>query len=102
MSSEADERDLNVKNVLAEMKDISEEMLDLAYSAVLCRNSEVVAEVLRLEERMDALLYNLRVAAMLGARSVQDAIELAESCRLLLPLRKYQMRLATLRKPLFQ
>ena len=77
MSSEAEERDLNVKNVLAEMKDISEEMLDLAYSAVLCRNSEVVEEVLRLEERMDALLYNLRVAAMLGARSVQDAIELA-------------------------
>ncbi len=70
-------KETNVKQVLADMNNISEEMLDLAYSAVLYRNREVVKEVLRLEEQMDSLLYNLRVAAILGARNLQDAVELS-------------------------
>jgi uncharacterized protein with PhoU and TrkA domain len=68
---------VNAKEILVEMKDISESMLDLAYSAVLYSNREVAKEVLKLEERVDSLLYNARIAIMLGARNVEDAIKSA-------------------------
>jgi len=65
----------NVKDVLVEMKDLSDSMLDLAYSAVLYSNPEIAKEVFRLEEKMHSLLYKLRIAIMLGARNLEDAIE---------------------------
>ncbi|MCK4476368.1 MAG: hypothetical protein KAU16_06535 [Methanophagales archaeon] len=65
----------NVKDVLVEMKDISDSMLDLAYSAVLYSNPEIAKEVFRLEEKMHSLLYKVRIAIMLGARNLEDAIE---------------------------
>ncbi|RLG33972.1 potassium channel protein [Methanosarcinales archaeon] len=65
----------NVKDVLVEMKDISDSMLDLAYSAVLYSNPEIAKEVFKLEERMHSLLYKVRIAIMLGARNLEDAIE---------------------------
>ena len=64
----------NVKDVLAEMKDLSDSMVDLAYSAVLYSNPEIAKEVYRLEERMHSLLYKVRIAIMLGARNLEDAI----------------------------
>ncbi|MHC1610756.1 MAG: potassium channel family protein [Candidatus Methanospirareceae archaeon] len=67
----------NVKDVLVEMKDISGSMLDLAYSAVLYSNPEIAKEVYKLEEKMHLLLYKMRVAMMLGARNLEDAIEFA-------------------------
>ncbi|MHC1635606.1 MAG: potassium channel family protein [Candidatus Methanospirareceae archaeon] len=68
-------RAMNAKKVLTQMKDISESMLDLAYSAIFHSNKEIVREVLRLEEEMDSLLYKARIAIMLGARSLEDAIK---------------------------
>ena len=65
----------NVKDVLVEMKDLSDSMLDLAYSAVLYSNPEIAKEVFKLEERMHSLLYKMRIAIMLGARNLEDAIE---------------------------
>ncbi|MCK4732296.1 MAG: hypothetical protein KAT65_07545 [Methanophagales archaeon] len=65
----------NVKDVLVEMKDLSGSMLDLAYSAVLYSNPEIAKEVFKLEERMHSLLYKMRIAIMLGARNLEDAIE---------------------------
>jgi uncharacterized protein with PhoU and TrkA domain len=65
----------NVKDVLVEMKDISDSMLDLAYSAVLYSNPEIAKEVFRSEEKMHSLLYKVRIAIMLGARNLEDAIE---------------------------
>ncbi len=65
----------NVKDVLVEMKDISDSMLDLAYSAVLYSNPEIAKEVFKLEEKMHSLLYKVRIAIMLGARNLEDAIE---------------------------
>ena len=64
----------NVKDVLVDMKDLSDSMLDLAYSAVLYSNPEIAKEVYRLEERMHSLLYKVRIAIMLGARNLEDAI----------------------------
>ena len=71
----SEEGTFNVKDVLVEMKDLSDSMLDLAYSAVLYSNPEIAKEVFKLEEKMHSLLYKLRIAIMLGARNLEDAIE---------------------------
>ncbi len=63
----------NMKDLLKDMKDTSELMVDLAYSAVFFNDENIAKEVLRLEERMDLLRYHVRMTAMLGARSVDDA-----------------------------
>jgi uncharacterized protein with PhoU and TrkA domain len=70
-------RAFNAKEVLVEMKDISGSMLDLAYSAVLYSNPEIANEVFKLEQTMHSLLYKLRIAIMLGARNLEDALEFA-------------------------
>ncbi|MHC1579743.1 MAG: potassium channel family protein [Candidatus Alkanophagales archaeon] len=67
----------SAKELLTEMKDISELMLDLSYSAVIYENKEIACEVLKLEKQMDSLLYNARIMIMLGARSVEDAEKLS-------------------------
>ena len=73
----AEIRAFNAKEVLVEMKDISGSMLDLAYSAVLYSNPEIANEVFKLEQTMHSLLYKLRIAIMLGARNIEDAMEFA-------------------------
>lgn len=67
----------SVKDLLKEMKDVSELMVDLSYSAVLFENEYIAEEVLKLEERMDVLLYHTRIAAILGARGVEEAEKLS-------------------------
>ena len=66
-------RPTSVKEVLIEMKDVSELMVDLAYSSVLFEDKDIAEEVLRLEEKMNTLMYQLTIAAMLSARTVEDA-----------------------------
>ena len=66
-----------VKDLLTEMKDISELIIDLAYSAVLFHNEEIAEEVKYLEVRMDKLNYDIRIMAMMAARSKEDAEQLA-------------------------
>ncbi|RLF31288.1 MAG: potassium transporter TrkA [Thermoplasmata archaeon] len=66
-----------VKELLTEMKDISELIIDLAYSAVLFDNQEIAEEVKYLEVRMDKLNYDIRIMAMLAARTKEDAEQLA-------------------------
>ncbi len=68
---------LSVKQILVEMKNISELIVDLAYSAILFNNREIGEEVRYLEVRMDKLNYQIRVLAMLAARTPEDAEELA-------------------------
>ncbi len=70
----SEEGAFNVKDVLVEMKDLSDSMLDLAYSAVLYSNPEIAKVVSRLEEKMHSLLYKVRIAIMLGTRNLEDAI----------------------------
>ncbi len=64
---------VSVREVLTEMKDLSEIMLDLAYSAALFHKRELAEEVLELEERVDYLAYILDMNAMLAARDAEDA-----------------------------
>ena len=65
------------KDILREMKDTSEMMVDLAYSALLFNNREIAEEVLHLEERMDELLHRIRVSCILAGRRVDEAQELS-------------------------
>jgi uncharacterized protein with PhoU and TrkA domain len=75
--SEIEYEPTTVKDLLTEMKDISELIIDLAYSAVLFDNEEIAQEVKYLEVRMDKLNYDIRIMAMMGARTKEDAEQLA-------------------------
>lgn len=66
-------RPVSVRETLLQMKDISELMIDLAYSAALFDNKELAQEVMELERKMDDLLYILNMNLMLAARDKQDA-----------------------------
>jgi len=64
---------LSMKELLVKMKDTSELMVDLGYSAVLYGDEDLAMEVLRLEEKMDLYDYHAQISAMLSARTVEDA-----------------------------
>ncbi|HEV2756890.1 MAG TPA: TrkA C-terminal domain-containing protein [Actinomycetota bacterium] len=66
-----------VKGLLAEIKDSSELMIDLAYAAVFFGDTDLAKEVRRLEERMFEHLHQLRKLAILAARSPEDAEHMA-------------------------
>jgi uncharacterized protein with PhoU and TrkA domain len=68
---------ISVKELLTEMKDISELIIDLAYSALLFNSKEIAEEVKFLEVRMDKLNYEIRITAMMAARTKEDAEQLA-------------------------
>jgi len=70
-------RPTSVYETLLEMKDISELMIDLAYSSVLLNSRELAEEVLELERRMDTLVYVLNMNLMLAARDREDAEKLS-------------------------
>jgi uncharacterized protein with PhoU and TrkA domain len=69
----ADERPRTVKDLLAEAKDTSEIMVDLAYAALYFNAEDLAEEVDRLEGVMDVYLRDLRRISMLAARSPEDA-----------------------------
>ena len=66
-----------VKGLLAEIKDSSELMIDLAYASVFFADSDLAKEVTRLEERMFDDLRALRKLVILAARSPEDAEHMA-------------------------
>jgi uncharacterized protein with PhoU and TrkA domain len=68
---------ISVRETLILMKDISELMIDLAYSAALFNNKALAEEVMGLEKRMDTLVYILNMNLMLAARDKEDAESLA-------------------------
>jgi uncharacterized protein with PhoU and TrkA domain len=59
------------------MNDISELIVDLAYSAVIFDCADMAEEVEELEIKMDKLLYQIRLAAMMATRTVEDAEQLS-------------------------
>ena len=72
-SEKIEYKPISVREVLTEMKDLSEVMIDLAYSAALFHSRELAEEVLELEKRVDYLAYMLDMNAMLAARDAEDA-----------------------------
>jgi uncharacterized protein with PhoU and TrkA domain len=73
-----EDEEMNVKDIFTEMKDISELVLDLAYSSVFFDNDEIAEEVHELEERMGELNYKIKTIAMLAARTKEDAENISE------------------------
>ncbi len=68
---------LTVRELLTEMKDISELMTDLAYSALVLDSDPIGEEVEALARRMDWLKYQLRLTASLSVRTVDEAEQVA-------------------------
>jgi uncharacterized protein with PhoU and TrkA domain len=68
----------NVKELLAESKDTSELMVDLAYAAVFFADPKLASEVDHLEELMGQYSRQLRIISMLAVRSVEDAEALTD------------------------
>ncbi len=66
-----------VKELLVEAKDAAELMVDLAYAAIFYGDDGLAREVLRLEDRVDELLVELRAVCMIAARTREDADQLA-------------------------
>jgi len=62
-----------VRDLLVEMKDLSELMIDLAYSAALFDSRALAEEVIEMEKRVDTLAYILDMNAMIAARDAKDA-----------------------------
>jgi uncharacterized protein with PhoU and TrkA domain len=62
-----------VRELLLEMKNLSELMIDLAYSAALFNDKELAEDVLELEKRVDTLAYLLDMEIMIAARDARDA-----------------------------
>jgi uncharacterized protein with PhoU and TrkA domain len=62
-----------VRELLLEMKNLSELMIDLAYSSALYNDKDLAEDVLALERRVDSLSYLLDMEIMVAARDAKDA-----------------------------
>ncbi len=76
ISDEVFEEKKTLKDILVEMKDLSEAMADLAYSSILLNSREIAEEVVEMEEEMDKLRIEAEIKAMLASRNREDAEDL--------------------------
>jgi uncharacterized protein with PhoU and TrkA domain len=74
---EVEYQPIPVRDLLVEMKDLSELMIDLAYSAVLFNDKTLAEEVMEMEKRVDYLSYLLLMNASLAVRDKEDAEQIA-------------------------
>lgn len=65
-----------IKDILIEMKNLSELMVDLAYSAVLFNSKDAAREVLKLENKVNSSNYEIKKQSLVAARSMEDAEKL--------------------------
>ena len=65
-----------IKDLLIEMKNLSELMVDLAYSAVLFNSKMAAEEVLKLENKVNSSNYEIKKQSLVAARSMEDAEKL--------------------------
>lgn len=72
-----DSKPRNLKEMLSEAKNTSELMVDLAYAALFYNSEDFSEEVIRLEERLNDLVHDMRTLAILAARSPADAEQMA-------------------------
>jgi len=68
-----DERPRNLREMLAEAKDNSELMVDLAYAALFFGDPDMAEEVSTLEEQMSALVQDMRGVCIMAVRHPRDA-----------------------------
>src|SRR3954466_12960204 len=72
-----DHRHHNLKEMLAETKDTSELMVDLAYAALFFGDDDMAEEVLELESTMSDVVHEMRAICVLAARSPRDADQMS-------------------------
>ncbi len=68
-----DDRPRNLREMLAEAKDSSELMVDLAYAALYFGDPDMAEEVGSLEERMNDLVQDMRAVCVMAVRSPKDS-----------------------------
>jgi len=68
-----DDKPKNLRSLLAEAKDTSELMVDLAYAAVYFGDPDMAEEVRDLESTMTGLVEDMRSLAVLGVRHPREA-----------------------------
>lgn len=66
-----------LKEMLAEAKDTSELMLDLAHAGLFYRDRDLSGEVLELEDDLSRLVHRMREVCLIASRSPHDAAGLA-------------------------
>ena len=66
-----------LKAMLAQAKDTSELMLDLAHAGLFYADRDLSGEVLELEEEMSSLVHRMREVCLIASRSPSDAAGLA-------------------------
>ncbi|MEZ5209182.1 MAG: PhoU domain-containing protein [Acidimicrobiales bacterium] len=64
-----EDRPRNLRSMLAEAKDTSELMVDLAYAALYFGDPDMAEEVSELEEQILDLVHDMRAVCILAARS---------------------------------
>ncbi len=72
-----EKRPRNLRAMLAEAKDTSELMVDLAYAALYFGDPDMAEEVGELEETMSSLVHDMRAVCVLAARHPKEAEEMA-------------------------
>lgn len=68
-----DDRPNNLRSMLAEAKNLSELMVDLAYASVYFNDVEMAGEVIELEEQMSELVHDMRQVCVLAVRKPREA-----------------------------
>ncbi len=68
-----DDRPRNLRSMLAEAKDLSELMVDIAYAALYFGDPDMAEEVRDLEDTMSDLVHDMRTVCVLGARRPKEA-----------------------------
>ena len=68
-----DDRPNNLRSMLAEAKNLSELMVDLAYASVYFGDIEMAAEVIELEDQMNDLVHDMRQRCVLAVRKPREA-----------------------------
>ncbi len=72
-----DDRPRNLKAMLAETKDTSELMVDLAYAALFYGDDDMADEVMDLETTLSGLVHEMRAVCVMAARSPRDAEQMS-------------------------
>ena len=78
-----EERKRTLKAMLAEAKDTSELMVDLAYAALYFGDHAMAEEVDDLEESLSGLIHEMRSVCVVAARSPRDADAMASVLRVI-------------------
>ena len=68
-----DDRPRNLRSMLAEAKDTSELMVDLAYASVYFGDTDMAEEVDAFEETMNELVHDMRAVCILAVRNPREA-----------------------------